>query len=179
VAANYQCFLSSRFAKANRERERERERERRRPSGATLVGKGIPIGNLTSQLFANIYLHELDKFVKHELKVKYYLRYCDDFVILSNNTEELQVLVGKIELFLSEKLNLILHPDKVSIRKLKQGIDFLGYIVLPYHTVLRTKTKKRMFKKVNQNNISSYTGLLSHCDAYVLQKELLEKLDSR
>lgn len=105
--------------------------------------RGIPIGSLTSQLFANIYLNELDQFVKHKLKIKYYLRYCDDFVILSNNPDELQLIKQRINDFLNDNLKLVLHPGKASIRKLVQGIDFLGYVVLPYHTVLRTKTKKR------------------------------------
>ena len=65
-----------------------------------------------------------------------------------------------------------MHPNKVSIRKLNQGIDFLGYVVLPYHTVLRTKTKKRMLKRVNQENLSSYTGLLEHCDGYELRQKI-------
>jgi len=159
--------------KANR--ASARERERRRPTGAVLAGHGIPIGNLTSQLFANIYLNELDQFVKHTLKIKHYLRYCDDFVILSDNQEELQTIVGSIGEFLNEHLRLKLHPNKVTIRKLKQGIDFLGYVVLPYHTVLRTKTKKRMLKRVNEKNLTSYTGLLDHCNGYKLRQKVMQK----
>jgi len=130
---------------------------------------------LTSQLFANIYMNELDQFVKHDMKIKYYLRYCDDFVILSNSQDELQEIIERIGEFLNNDLKLSLHPNKVSIRKLNQGIDFLGYVVLPHHTVLRTKTKKRMFKRVNKKNLSSYTGLLSHCDGYELKQKVIHK----
>ena len=130
---------------------------------------------MTSQLFANIYMNELDQFVKHDMKIKYYLRYCDDFVILSNSQDELQEIIERIGEFLNNDLKLSLHPNKVSIRKLNQGIDFLGYVVLPHHTVLRTKTKKRMFKRVNKKNLSSYTGLLSHCDGYELKQKVIHK----
>jgi RNA-directed DNA polymerase len=139
--------------------------------------KGIPIGNLTSQLFANIYLNELDQFVKTKLKIKHYLRYCDDFIILSNHEHALKELAIEIELFIPSELRLKLHEDKVTIRKLSQGIDFLGYVVLPFHTVLRTRTKKRMFRRVNKTNISSYSGLLEHCDSYELRKELISKVN--
>jgi len=135
-------------------------------------GKGIPIGNLTSQLFANIYLHELDMFVKHELKVRYYIRYCDDFVILSDDILYLENVCAEIKKFVEIELKLSFHKDKITIRKLKQGIDFLGYVVLPHHTVLRTKTKKRMLQRVNENNVSSYLGILKHCDGYRLEEKV-------
>ncbi len=136
--------------------------------------KGMPIGNLTSQLFANIYLHELDRFVKHDLKEQYYIRYCDDFTILSDDKDYLESLSLKIDSFLQQELKLSLHEDKNTIRTLGQGIDFLGYVVLPHHTVLRTKTKRRMLQRVNENNKSSYLGLLKHCDGYELEKKIEE-----
>ena len=149
-------------------RERERERETRR---------GLPIGNLTSQIFANIYLDELDQFIKHKLKIKYYLRYCDDFVILDTDRNKLEKIILQIADFLKLNLKLSLHPDKIIIRKLKQGIDFLGYVVLPHYRVLRTKTKRRMLKKINQNNLSSYLGLLKHCNSYKLKNRILNNLN--
>jgi len=109
-------------------------------------GKGIPLGNVTSQLFCNIYLNELDQFVKHEFKVRYYIRYCDDFVLLDEEADRLKLYIPRIEKFLAKRLKLILHPDKVITRKLKQGIDFLGYVVLPRHIVMRTKTKNGCLK---------------------------------
>ncbi len=147
--------------------QRERERELR----------GLPIGNLTSQLFANIYLNPLDQFVKHELKEKYYLRYCDDFVILSKDRKHLIKRIFKIEKFLSKKLKLNLHPDKIILTKLKQGIDFLGYVVLPHSIVLRTKTKKRMLNMINESNKDSYLGLLKHCDSYKLKQRIRSIFD--
>jgi hypothetical protein len=153
-------------------RERERERETNPIRELNLNGTGLPIGNLTSQLFANIYLNELDQFIKHRLKIKYYLRYCDDFVILSGNRTELEILVGRISFFLDCRLALRPHPQKIIVRKLKQGIDFLGYVILPHYRVLRTKTKKRMLQKRSKKNLPSYLGLLKHCNGYYLRKKL-------
>lgn len=137
------------------------------------TNKGIPIGNLTSQLFANVYLHELDRFVKYDLRVKYYIRYCDDFVILSDDVVYLRSVCSKISEFLEKELKLSFHEDKITIRKLRQGVDFLGYVVLPYHTVLRTKTKKRMLVRVDEENLSSYLGILKHCDGYKLAENVV------
>lgn len=143
------------------------------------AGKGLPLGNVTSQLFANIYLNELDQFVKHKLKVKYYLRYCDDFVILGESRNYLVRLVSSIDNFLKEKLKITIHSDKIIIRKSHQGVDFLGYVVLPNYRVLRIKTKKRIIKKIKtkrkdvetgliskksfSQSLQSYFGILKHC----------------
>jgi len=148
--------------------------------------RGLPIGNVTSQIFANIYLNELDQFIKHKLKVKYYFRYADDFVLLSCNQNLLRQQLKEIALFLTNELSLVLHPEKVSIKKYNQGIDFLGYVILPHHIVLRTKTKKRMFKKIKEKKqlwltgemtaenynqtLQSYLGLLKHCNGHELEK---------
>jgi len=139
-------------------------------------GKGLPLGNVTSQLFANIYMNEFDQFVKHRLKVKYYIRYCDDFVILNTDRALLKGDVGRIKSFLSEKLKLDLHPRKVEIRKLIQGIDFLGYVSLPHYRVLRTRTRRRMLKKLRGNKdpqvLASYLGMLSHCSGRKIESQL-------
>ncbi len=151
-------------------------------------GRGLPLGNLTSQLFANIYLNELDQFIKHTLKIKYYIRYCDDFVILDDNQKYLADLVRVIDKFLQTRLELSLNKNKIFIRKISQGIDFLGYVILPHYRVLRTKTKKRMFKKLAvrhkefylgrnpresfEQSRQSYLGMLSHCHSYKLQEVL-------
>ena len=143
-----------------------------------LKPKGTPIGNLTSQLFANIYLDELDQFVKHKLKIKYYIRYCDDFVILSRDKEYLGKVKENIREFLGTNLRLTLHKDKVTIRKLGQGVDFLGYITVPHFRVLRAKTKRRVIKRVTEKNLPSYLGVLKHCNGYLLEeriKEIAEK----
>ncbi|OGZ08049.1 MAG: hypothetical protein A3C93_04085 [Candidatus Lloydbacteria bacterium RIFCSPHIGHO2_02_FULL_54_17] len=151
-------------------------------------GKGLPLGNVTSQLFANMYLNELDRFVKHEIKAKYYFRYCDDFVILHSDRTLLENALEEITVFLRQKLLLQLHPHKVEIRKLRQGIDFLGYIVLPHALVLRTSTKKRISKKTTDARhafekgkitqetfsaiVASYLGVLSHCRGCILRTML-------
>jgi len=146
--------------------------------GGRLQGKvGLPIGNLTSQLFANVYLDAFDHFIKDELRVKHYIRYTDDAVILANNPAELRWLLPFIEQWFWSERRLTLHPHKVDIRKLVQGIDFLGYVTLPHHRVLRTKTKRRMFARVNRENIPSYVGLLEHCNGHELTIHLSQILD--
>lgn len=133
-------------------------------------GRGLPLGNVTSQLFANVYMNELDQFIKHGLKVRLYARYCDDFVVVHQEREELLVCIPKIRRFLFETLLIDLHPCKVSVRKARQGVDFLGYVVLPHRKVLRTKTKRRMMKKLSRapvesikRSAESYKGALFHC----------------
>jgi len=154
--------------------------------------KGVPLGNLTSQLFANIYLDELDKFIKHRLKAHFYLRYTDDFIIVHQDENYLKNLMPEINEFLRQDLKLNLHPKKIMVRKLRQGIDFLGYVVLPHYRLLRTKTKKRMFRKLDfrlaqlgageisnkafEQAKQSYLGILSHCHSQKL-KQMLEKFE--
>ena len=153
-------------------------------------GKGLPLGNVTSQLFANVYLNELDQYLKRTLKMPNYIRYCDDFVIVEESPEKLRALIPVVGSFLEKQLRLSLHPDKVSIRTLQQGVDFLGYVALPGYRVLRTRTKRRMFKRCRlvfehrsgrgqeiyaKRLVSSYKGLLSHSREYRSWK-LLEKL---
>jgi len=127
---------------------------------------GLPLGNLTSQLFVNIYMNEFDQFVKHKLKMKYYIRYADDFVILSDNRKELKNLISPIRNFLSEKLKLNLHPQKVLIKTLASGVDFLGWVNFSNHRVLRTTTKRRMMNRIKKlptsATIHSYLGLLKY-----------------
>lgn len=144
-------------------------------SHSTRLGKGIPLGNLTSQLFANIYLHEFDWFVKNRIREKHYLRYCDDFIVLSTNRQYLLELIEVVTRFLSDRLVLTVHPNKITIRSWGQGIDFLGYVIKPKSSVLRHKTKLRALDRVNSNNLSSYVGLCSHVDAYELQQLLTMK----
>lgn len=136
-------------------------------------------------------MNEFDQFIKHELKVKHYARYTDDFVIIANDKNYLKELLVPIKLFLKEKLKLELHPKKVSITKYNRGVDFLGYVVLPNHIQLRTKTKQRIFKKLKENvyrfkngkiteltlqaSLKSYLGVLSHANAYRLSEEIQNK----
>ena len=178
--ANYIKFFHT-CGKLSAERERELKEN-------FLKKKGLPIGNLTSQIFANIFLDKFDWFVKKQLRIKNYFRYADDFAIVDQDREYLEGLIVLIENFLDEKLDLKLHPQKVEIRKFSQGIDFLGYVILPRYIVLRTKTKKRMFRKIKakkqkldrglitkesfNQSLQSYYGLLKHCQGYKLKLEI-------
>jgi len=136
--------------------------------------RGLPLGNLTSQLLVNIYMNEFDQFMEHKLKVKYYIRYADDFVVLSDSKNYLENLLPKINDFLDESLKLSLHPDKIFIKTIASGVDFLGWVHFPKHRVLRTTTKRRMSKKLKNNpkneTLQSYLGLLKHGNAYKLSK---------
>lgn len=150
--------------------------------------KGIPLGNLTSQVFANIYLNELDQFVKAKLRVKHYIRYADDFLFLDQDPEKLNGYLAEVDRFLHNELKLELHPRKVILRKFNQGIDFLGYVVLPHHRLARTKTRKRIFKKLESKvasyktgridasslnqSIQSYLGVLGHANTYEVTQKL-------
>ncbi len=146
---------------------------------STRPGVGLPLGNLTSQLFVNIYMNEFDQFIKHKLKVKYYIRYADDFVILSDDKNYLENLIFPISKFLFEKLKLRLHPDKVSIQTLNSGVDFLGWVHFPHYRILRTATKRRMFRRITESltpeTLNSYLGLLGHGNTEKLKKEIHER----
>ncbi len=95
---------------------------------STALGKGLPLGNLTSQLLANVYMNEFDQFVKHDLRVRHYIRYADDFVFLSLERQQLEDFMPKISDFLQNNLRLQLHPDKVYIKTMASGVDYLGLL---------------------------------------------------
>lgn len=140
------------------------------------LGRGLPLGNLTSQLLVNVYMNEFDRFVKQDLKFKYYLRYADDFLFLSPYKDELLSLRPRLEEFLERELKLSLHPQKVFLKTLASGVDFLGWIEFGDHRVLRTVTKRRMMKKIAVNNkpatLASYKGMLRHGNSNKLLKKL-------
>jgi len=152
--------------------------------------RGIPIGNLTSQFFANIYLHELDSFVKHKLREKYYIRYVDDFVVLGNDKVHLHDVKEQIRGFL-QTLRLRLHPKKCNVFPVRVGTDFLGYRIYPTHSrirkenvrrfVIRTKRLQRDYSygripldKV-RSSIHSWLGHAKHADSYRLRSRLLRR----
>ena len=139
------------------------------------INIGIPLGNLTSQLLVNVYMNEFDQFVKRKLKVKYYIRYADDFVILDENKLYLQQLIPKLSEFLEKELKLSLHPKKLFIKTLSSGVDFLGWINFSHYRIPRTSTKRRMLKKLQNNDsketLASYLGLLSHGNTYKLAQK--------
>jgi len=141
------------------------------------LGKGLPLGNLTSQLFVNIYLNKFDQFVKHKLKANYYVRYADDFVIMSGDKQWLEEVLSKTKEFLHTELRLELHPNKVKIQTLSSGVDFLGWVHFSKHRVLRTTTKKRMFRNIELKErklevVQAYLGLLSHGNGRRLRGEI-------
>ena len=110
----------------------------------------MPLGNLTSQFFANVYLNELDKFIKHKLKAKFYIRYVDDFVILHESKEQLEKWKDEIGSFLEEKLKLELHPDKSKIITLSKGVDFVGFRNFYYFKLLRKRNMRKIEKKISK-----------------------------
>lgn len=133
-------------------------------------------------------MNECDQFVKHNLRIKHYVRYTDDFLIVDNDPERLEALLQPIQDFLREQLKLELHPNKVEIRGYTKGIDFLGYVSFPYFRLLRKKTEKRMLRKIGrviadyrrnvvtkeyaEASLNSYMGVLSHADAQRLGEKL-------
>lgn len=141
---------------------------------STRPGVGLPLGNITSQLLVNVYMHEFDMYVKQELRVKYYLRYADDFAIMSDDREYLEEVLVKMDIFLREKLKLTLHEDKVYIKTYASGVDFLGWVHSPHHRQIRTVTKRKILRNLKgypkQETINSYRGLLSHGNTYTIQK---------
>lgn len=157
---------------------------------AANTGQGLPIGNLTSQFFANLYLNELDQHVKHDLKCRYYIRYMDDFVVFHNDREILNKIKKDIHVFCAEKLKLSLH-DKGGIKHYKEGLGFLGFKIYRKHRLLKGvclnrymrkyQDKKKQFAKGEidenalQHSVTSWQNHISHGDTYRLKKSLAYK----
>ncbi len=151
---------------------------------------GLPIGNLTSQLFANIYLNELDHFVKDRLRVRWYGRYMDDFFVLHHDRTYLQQLCSTINVFLQEKLRLCLHPKKLTIKDVSAGVPFVGYRIFYDHVLVRGNTLRRIERnyrsKVKQGKHGKLTsqklaqtkasiiGHFKHANSYGLTKNLFK-----
>jgi len=157
--------------------------------------RGMPLGNLTSQFFANIYLNELDQYIKHNLRIKYYIRYVDDFVILHNSRMQLEQYRNEIDAFLKNHLKIELHPDKTQIYKLNHGIGFLGLRIFYNHKLLRKnnirKFKKRLKKTCEQYDnkeidydvlydlMEGWSAYSKNADTYNLRNNILNPLDQR
>lgn len=153
---------------------------------------GIPIGNYTSQFFANIYLNELDQYVKNVLHVKYYTRYMDDFVLILKTKNEAKAMKDKIEKFLNINLHLELN-DKSRLYPYKMGVNFCGYRIFTTHRLLRTNSKTKIKNNVRKWNkqfekgtidfnytmqsLNSWLGHASHCDSYKLQQKIINKCE--
>ncbi len=154
-----------------------------------LFDTGMPIGNLTSQLFANVYLNELDQYVKHDLKIHYYIRYMDDIIILSDDKGQLHQVKEDVEAFLKEKLALDLNK-KTAIRPISCGVEFVGFRIWPTHRKLKKGTIKKIkrqikklqkdyadgsidFERVNAS-MQSYLGVMKHFNSYNFKTKLLK-----
>lgn len=149
-------------------------------------------GNYTSQFFANIYLNELDQFVKHTLKIRYYTRYMDDFIILAKTKKDCIYIKKCVEDFLHNKLHLDLN-DKSRYYPYAMGVNFCGYRIFTTHRLLRLDSKKKIKKKIKHWNmlykknelnfdytmqsINSWLGHASHCNSYLLSQKMLNKCD--
>lgn len=150
---------------------------------------GMPIGNLTSQLFANVYLNELDQFVKQKLGIRYYIRYMDDVIILHNNKKHLHKTLEDISDFLRDNLRLQLN-NKTAIRPITLGIEFVGYRMWNTHKKLKKQTAFKMKKRLKwlmkeyakdrvsldtiKASLFSYLGILQHCNTYRLKRKVLQ-----
>ncbi|MAG20534.1 hypothetical protein CL618_03825 [archaeon] len=128
--------------------------------------KGMPLGNLTSQFFANVYLNELDWFVKNKLKIKYYIRYVDDFVILYNDCKFLEKYKKEIDLFLKEDLKIELHPEKSKIICLKRGVNFLGFRIFYNYRLLKKSNIKNFRKKYERLKKEFIGGKIDYDKVY-------------
>lgn len=118
--------------------------------GGGRSGLGMPLGNLTSQFFANVYLNKLDYFVKHKLKARFYIRYVDDLIILESDKKKLERYRKEIDIFLKNVLNIHLHPDKSKILSLSNTINFLGFRVFYYHRLLKKSNIRKMRQKLKR-----------------------------
>ena len=149
----------------------------------TAKGCGLPIGNLTSQLFSNVYLNEFDQFMKRVCRCRHYGRYVDDAFVVMCGKRRLRELITEIDVFLSDNLGLKAHPDKTVIKNVRYGIEFLGAYVKPYRKYVRNGTKRRMMKRLRvlgsekdrrhlSCSINSYLGILSHYASFKMRKRL-------
>lgn len=155
------------------------------PKGKSLTeqkpSKGLPIGNYTSQFFANLYLNELDQFIKNELRIKKYIRYVDDIVVISKGKDDLPKLEYQINNFLKERLDLELNRKKTKIKAVKNGVDFLGYFIKKDYSLVRRSVIGRMNKKLyakdinkkkKQEALSSYFAHYRHANSYQLRNKI-------
>lgn len=161
----------------------------------TPEGCGLPIGNLTSQLFSNFYLHPLDLFVKEKLQITFYGRYVDDFVLIHPDKEFLKSKIREIRLFLKETMELDIHPNKIYLQHYSKGVPFLGAIIKPHRTYIANRTKKNFYHCMDSCNerlakeepsrsdleemrasINSYLGIMQHHSSFnIRKKKILNK----
>ncbi|MEK6968866.1 MAG: reverse transcriptase domain-containing protein [Nanoarchaeota archaeon] len=156
---------------------------------------GMPLGNLTSQFFANVYLNELDYFVKHKLKAKYYIRYVDDFVIIRDSFKIINEWKERIDRFLNENLMLELHPDKSKIIPLNRGIDFLGFKIFLHYRLLKRRNRRKFQRKLRENItlfetkqinydklydfMEGWIAYAKHANTYKLRQKILTEFETK
>ena len=155
---------------------------------------GLPIGNLTSQVFANFYMHQFDAFVTKELGTKYYGRYVDDFVIVHSDKDYLKTLIPKLSNFLFSTLQLTLHPKKIYLQHYSKGVKFLGTVIKPNRIYIANRTKGNFYNAIEKQNkviqehkptkedkaaflssMNSYLGIMKHYKSYKLRKRMIFK----
>ena len=150
--------------------------------------KGLPIGNYSSQFFANVYMNKLDQYIKREIGADHYVRYVDDFILLHKNKNELKKFRNKIETFLNDKLGLKLHEEKTKLQSSSNGIDFLGYFIKPNYVLVRRRVVKKMKEKLNDAarlpvcdrdlpakilaTVNSYLGHFKHSASFNLRHSI-------
>lgn len=149
--------------------------------------RGLPIGNLTSQFFANIYLNEVDQFTKHQLKSRHYGRYVDDIVMFHESGKELFQRVEAIDDFSRSHLSIALHPKKTSINKIQHGVNFVGYIIKPWRKYVRRSTISNLMRKMEdplfwrdadvRASVNSYLGFLKHVNGYGARRKICQRLE--
>jgi len=158
--------------------------------------QGLPIGNLTSQLFGNVYLNDFDHFIKYNLRIKYYGRYVDDMVLVHQDKEYLRFIIPKLKKYLRENIDLELHPNKVYLQHFSKGVNFLGVIIKPYRVYIRNRIKGNFYKKIKAWNnylkekenklskeearkflscVNSYLGLMKHYKTRKIRRKMLAK----
>lgn len=160
---------------------------------------GLPIGNLTSQLFGNVYMNDFDQFVKNEMKVKYYGRYVDDMLFVHNEKNYLESIIPHLSGYLLSTLKLSIHPNKIVLKTIEEGIPFLGQIIKTRCCYIGNRTKNNFYQAIQEINkvmavvpefswkqlceirstLNSYLGYMQHANSYNLRKSMLGKLIKR
>ena len=155
---------------------------------------GLPIGNLTSQLFGNVYLNDFDHWIKKEFEIKYYGRYVDDLIIIHHNKKFLMNLITKINDFLRTNLSLNLHPHKIYIQHYSKGVNYLGAFIKPHRIYAGRRIKGNFYQTIQKHNqiirdhrpeprelqnylssMNSYLGILRHFKSFQFIKKLIKK----
>jgi len=150
-------------------------------------GFGLPIGNLSSQFFANVYMDVLDQYAKHSLKARYYARYVDDIVVIGNDGCELHEKYAHMATFAEDNLGIKFHPNKKEINKIEHGVNFVGYIIKPRCMYIRRSTINNAYKNIEmredfctlRSTVNSYLGLMSHANAYKERRKMTDSLHPR